>query len=113
LDHIMFFLEEMNSVFHCQEHSSFHSYRSASVLFFCYCVKLLFFVLIFVQILLYLCIKVYLDHWSMFVFIKRVVSKRFEWCWKREKVSYKKVVQKGACLDCGLDFCMPCLIAFW
>jgi hypothetical protein len=38
LDHIMFFLEEMNSVFHCQEHSSFHSYRSTSVLFFCYCV---------------------------------------------------------------------------
>jgi hypothetical protein len=22
----------------------------------------------------------------MLVFIKRVVSKRFEWCWKREKV---------------------------
>jgi hypothetical protein len=41
----------------------------------------------------------------MLVFIKRVVSKRLEWCWKREKVSYKKnVVQKGACLDCGLDF---------
>jgi hypothetical protein len=40
----------------------------------------------------------------MLVFIKRVVSKRFEWCWKREKVSCKKVVQKGACLDYGLDF---------
>jgi hypothetical protein len=26
----------------------------------------------------------------MFVFIERVVSKRFEWCWKREKVSCKK-----------------------
>jgi hypothetical protein len=26
----------------------------------------------------------------MLVFIKRVVSKRFEWYWKREKVSYKK-----------------------
>jgi hypothetical protein len=34
LDHIMFFLEEMNSVFRCQEHSSFHSYRLTSVLFF-------------------------------------------------------------------------------
>jgi hypothetical protein len=33
---------------------------------------------------------VHLDHWSMLVFIKRVVSKRFEWCWKREKVSCKK-----------------------
>jgi hypothetical protein len=38
LDHIMFLLEEMNSLFICQEHSSFHSYRSTSVLFFCYCV---------------------------------------------------------------------------
>jgi hypothetical protein len=54
-----------------------------------------------------------LDLWSMLVFIKRVVSKRFEWCWKREKISYKKVVQKRACLDCGLDFCMSCLISFW
>jgi hypothetical protein len=40
----------------------------------------------------------------MLVFIKRVVSKGFEWCWKREKVSCKKVVQKGAYLDCGVDF---------
>jgi hypothetical protein len=37
----------------------------------------------------------------MLVFLKRVVSKRFEWCWKREKVFMQKVVQKGACLDCG------------
>jgi hypothetical protein len=71
-----------------------------------------FFALIFIQILFYLCIKVYLDLWSMLVFIKRVVLKRFEWCWKREKVSCKKVVQKGACLDCGLDFCMLCLMLF-
>jgi hypothetical protein len=70
------------------------------------------FALIFVQILFYLCIKVYFDLWSMLVLIKRVVSKRFEWCWKREKVSCKKVVQKGACLDCGLDFFMLCLMSF-
>jgi hypothetical protein len=30
----MLFWREMNSVFHCQEHSSFHSFRSTSVLFF-------------------------------------------------------------------------------
>jgi hypothetical protein len=24
-----------------------------------------------------------------------------------------KVVQMGACLDCGLDFCMSCLMSFW
>jgi hypothetical protein len=35
-DHIMLFWREMNSVFHCPEHSSFHSFRSMSVLFFCY-----------------------------------------------------------------------------
>jgi hypothetical protein len=80
MDPIKFLLEEIYFVFHCQEHSSFHSYRSTSVLFFLNCIYLSFFSLIFVQILFYLCIKVYLDHWSMLVFIKRVVSKRFEWC---------------------------------
>jgi hypothetical protein len=44
---------------------------------------------------------------------KELFQKRFEWCWKREKVSCKKVVQKGACLDCGLEFFMLCLISFW
>jgi hypothetical protein len=61
----------------------------------------------------YLCIKVYLDHWYMLVFIKRVVSKRFKWCWKREKSFMPIVVQMGAYLDCGLDFCMSCLMSFW
>jgi hypothetical protein len=30
----------------------------------------------------------------MLVFIKRVVSKEFKWCWKREKVSCKKWYNK-------------------
>jgi hypothetical protein len=34
LDPNKFLLEEIYIVFHCQEHSSFHSYRSMSVLFF-------------------------------------------------------------------------------
>jgi hypothetical protein len=34
LDHIMFALERDTLCFHCQEHSSFHSYRLTSVLFF-------------------------------------------------------------------------------
>jgi hypothetical protein len=34
LDPNMFLLEKTHAVFHCQEHSSFHSYRSTSVLFF-------------------------------------------------------------------------------
>jgi hypothetical protein len=32
------FCIETYFIFYCQEHSSFHSYRSTSVLFFCYCV---------------------------------------------------------------------------
>jgi hypothetical protein len=48
----------------------------------------------FFQILLYLCNKVYFDLWSMLVFIKRVVSKKFEWCWKREKNLCKKWYKK-------------------
>jgi hypothetical protein len=34
LDPNKFLLEKMHSVFHCQKHSSFHSYRSTTVLFF-------------------------------------------------------------------------------
>jgi hypothetical protein len=34
LDPNKFLLEKTHSVFHCQEHSSFYSYRSTSVLFF-------------------------------------------------------------------------------
>jgi hypothetical protein len=34
LDPNIFFLEKTHSVFYCLEHSSFHSYRSTSVLFF-------------------------------------------------------------------------------
>jgi hypothetical protein len=34
LDPNKFLLEELYFVFHCQEHSSFHSYCSTSVLFF-------------------------------------------------------------------------------
>jgi hypothetical protein len=43
---------------------------------------------------------------------KEVFIKKFEWCWKREKALCKKVVQDGACVDCGLGFCMLCLMSF-
>jgi hypothetical protein len=42
----------------------------------------------------------------------RVVSKKVDWCWKRVKSFMLIVVQMGACLDCGLDFCMSCLMLF-
>jgi hypothetical protein len=48
----------------------------------------------FFQIFLYLYIKVYFDLWSMLVFIKGVISKRFEWCWKRENFYAKKWYKK-------------------
>jgi hypothetical protein len=32
---------------------------------------------------------------------------------KEKKLYAKKVVQKGACVDCGLGFCMSCLMSFW
>jgi hypothetical protein len=49
----------------------------------------------------------------MLVFIKRVGSKKVRMVLeKRKNFMQKKVVQKGACLDCGLDFFMPCLMLF-
>jgi hypothetical protein len=41
---------------------------------------------------------------SCFKKVRMVLEKR--------KSFMQKVVQKGACLDCGLDFCMPCLMSF-
>jgi hypothetical protein len=32
---------------------------------------------------------------------------------KEKKLYAKKVVQEGACVDCGLGFCMSCLMSFW
>jgi hypothetical protein len=104
---------EVALLFICQEHSVFHSYRFNECSSFSRTAfSFHFFALIFVQILLYLFIKVYFDLWSMLVFIKRVVSKKFEWCRKREKALCKKVVQEGACVDYGLGFCMSCLMYF-
>jgi hypothetical protein len=41
---------------------------------------------------------------SCFKKVRMVLEKR--------KSFMQKVVQKGACLDCGLDFCMLCLMLF-
>jgi hypothetical protein len=59
LDHIMFLLEEMNSLFICQEHSVFHSYRFNECFLFLELRLVFVFALICVQIFLYLFIKVY------------------------------------------------------
>jgi hypothetical protein len=96
----------------CQEHSVFHSIHFNECSLFLKLCLVSIFALICVQILLYLFIKVYFCLWSLLVFIKRGVYKKFEWCWKREKALCKKVVQEGACVDCGLGFCMLCLMYF-
>jgi hypothetical protein len=48
----------------------------------------------------------------MLVFIKKVVSKKVRMVLEKRKSFMQKVVQKGACLDCDLDFCMPCLMLY-
>jgi hypothetical protein len=53
-----------------------------------------FFALIFVYILLYLCIKVYFDLWSMLVFIKRVIQKGSNGVGKEKKLHAKKWYKK-------------------
>jgi hypothetical protein len=72
-----------------------------------------FFALIFVQILFYICIKVYLDLWSMLFFIKKSCFKKVRMMLEKRKSFMQKVVQKGACVDCGLGFCMSCLMSSW
>jgi hypothetical protein len=62
---------------------------------------------------LFLWSKVYLDLWSILVFISKSRFKKVDWCWKGEKSFMPIVVQMGACLDCGLDFYMSCLMLFW
>jgi hypothetical protein len=103
---------EVALLFICQEHSVFHSYNFNECslflelrLAFVFCLDLCSDLVISLH-------QGYFDLWCMLVFIKRVGYKKFEWCWKREKALCKKVVQEGACVDCGLGFCMSCLIFF-
>jgi hypothetical protein len=43
---------------------------------------------------------------------KKLFQKGSNGVGKEKKFHAKKVVQKGACLDCGLDFFMSCLMSF-
>jgi hypothetical protein len=103
---------EVALLFICQKSSSFHSYKKSSALVFLLLLLVFIFALICIQIFLYIYIKVYFCLWTMLVFLKRVGLKKFEWYWKREKDLCKKMVQKGACVDCGFDFFMSCLMSF-
>jgi hypothetical protein len=108
----IFLLEKTHSIFYCQEHSSFHLSFNECSLFLVLCLAFVFcldFCSDFV-------ISLYQGAFRPLVYVgfhlKSVVSKRFEWCWKREKSFMTIVVQMGACLGCGLDFCMSCLMLF-
>jgi hypothetical protein len=48
----------------------------------------------------------------MWVFLKRVSLKSSNGVGKEKKLYAKKVVHKEACVDCGLGFCMSCLMSF-
>jgi hypothetical protein len=70
LDHIMFVLERDISIFIAKNTLVF-ALIVQRVFSFSGTVFSFHFRLIFVQILLYPCIRVYLDHWSMLVFISK------------------------------------------
>jgi hypothetical protein len=69
LDHIMFVLVRDTLRFHCQEHLVFTIIVQRVFSFSSTAFSFLFFALIFVQNLLFLCIKVYLYLWSMLALI--------------------------------------------
>jgi hypothetical protein len=48
----------------------------------------------------------------MLVFIKELIQKGLNGVGKEKKNLCQKWYKKGACLDCGLDFCMSCLMSF-
>jgi hypothetical protein len=43
---------------------------------------------------------------------KQLIQKGLNDVGKEKKISCQKWYKKGACLDCGLDFFMPCLMSF-
>jgi hypothetical protein len=55
---------------------------------------------------------------SCYIFISRCILTSGS-CWFSSKELFQKgsngvgKEKKGACLDCGLDFCMSCLMSFW
>jgi hypothetical protein len=104
---------EVALLFICQERSSFHSYQKPSVLLFLLLLLVFVLALICIQTLSYLFIKVYFSLWTMLVFLKKVGLNFFRMVLeKRKKALCKKVVQEGACVECGLGFCISCLMSF-
>jgi hypothetical protein len=97
----------------CQEHSVLHSYR------FNECSLFLLLRLVFI-FCLDLCLDLVISlHQGVFGplvhigFHQKELFKKVQMVLeKRKNFMQKKMVQKGACLDCGLGFCMSCLMSF-
>jgi hypothetical protein len=87
----MLFWREINSVFHLPRtlHFLLLSFNEC-FLFLVLRLALAFFALIFVQILLYLFIKVYFFLWSILVFIKRGVYKKVRMVLEKRKSCMQK-----------------------
>jgi hypothetical protein len=104
-----FLLEEICFVFLCQKHSIF------SLLSFNECSLFLELHLTFIFRLDFCSDLVLSLHQGVFrplVYVGFHQKSCLEKVWMvLEK--RKSFIQKGACLDCGLDFFMPCLMLFW
>jgi hypothetical protein len=99
-------------VFICQEHSVFHSYRLTSVLFFLLLHLTFVFHLDFCSDLI---LSVHQGVFGPLVYVgihQKSCFKKVQMVLEKRKVLCKKVVQKGACLDCGLDFFISYLMSF-
>jgi hypothetical protein len=108
-----FLLENTHFVFHCQEHSSFNSYRSTSVLFFLVLRLAFIFHLDFCSDIV---ISLYQGAFRPLVYVGFHQKSCFKKVWmvlEKRKSFMTIVVQMGACLDCSLDFSMSCLMLFW
>jgi hypothetical protein len=102
------------SLFICQEHSVFHSYRFNECSLFL--LPRLAFVFCF-DLCSDLALSLHQGVFGPLVHIgfyqKSLFIKSLNGVGKEKKFHAKKrVVQEGACVDCGLGFCMSCLMSF-
>jgi hypothetical protein len=104
---------EVVLLFICQEHSIFHSYR------FNECSLFLELYLAFIFRLDFCSDLVISLHQGVFLPLvhvgfhqKELFQKKVRMVLEKRKSFMQKVVQKGACVDCGLGFCMLCLMSF-
>ena len=96
----IFCLERDTLCFHCLEHSSFHSYCSASVHFLLVLRLALVFHSYFVQSLLVCFSFIWLALGSLMIIIYESCFKQVDWCWRRVKY-FMLIVVQWECLMCA------------